>query len=542
MQQSSSIKPARSRAANRVLLAALGGVLLALPCLYESWFSVGWVGFIPILYALRGGSLKSAYLLGTLAGFVFWAAISYWLAGFAFKLKGYQPPDNALVAAGFWLYASQSFGIILFVYQWLRQRLAFAEIFILPVDFVAVFSLYPSLFHMRLREGQTGWPIALQTADITGIIGLDFIMLLTSAALYALLMRLPGKRISASVTIASVLLSAWFGYGFWSLAAWDREISTWERQRIGIVQPNDTPSISIPQPAIGYSRALPPEMEMTTRLAQQGAQLVVWPEARFKGYFEQGSVRDAFQDSVSKHGAAVLFHDLESQTRAAGSVQYNTAALLDHSGELVGRYRKVKRFAFGEYAPVISEIPLLRRWVGRYFGEFLQEITPGDGHYTYAVAGMKLVPKICYESSFPIFMADAIGSDGQGKVIVLLSQDGWFGESRQPFQHLRQSAVRAVENRVPVIHAINNGPSGIILPNGRYVLRTTAFVRSESVADMPYASLSGGSFFSRYPRLFIGTIYSFCALLIIFGLLVELQRIRRSSQVSAGSSLHSPTV
>lgn len=539
MQQSNSIKPARSRIINRMLLVALGGILLALPCLYESWFSVGWVGFIPILYALRGGSLKSAYLLGTLAGFVFWAAISYWLANFAFKLKGYQPPFNALVAAGFWLYASQSFAIVLFVYQWLRQRLPVAEIFILPVVFVTVFSLYPSLFHMRLGEGQTGWPAALQGADLTGIIGLDFIMVLTSAALYALLMRLPGRRVSASVVLALVLLFAWFSYGFWSLAVWDREISTWERQRIGIVQSNDTPSISIPQPAIGYSRALPPEMEMTARLAQLGAQLVVWPEARFKGYFELGSVRDAYQDSISKHGAAVLFHDLESQTEATGNVQYNTAVLLGQSGELLGRYRKVKRFAFGEYTPVISQFPLLNRWLNYYFGDFLQEISPGDGHASYEVAGMRLVPKICYESAFPIFMADAIGSDGQGKVIVLLSQDGWFGESRQPVQHLRQSAVRAIENRVPVIHAINNGPSGIILPNGRYVLRTTAFVRSESVADMPYTSLSGGSFFSRYPRLFIGAIHSFCALFIIFGLLLEFQRIRRSSQVSVGSSLPS---
>src|SRR5690606_41531313 len=58
--------------------------------------------------------------------------------------------------------------------------------------------------------------------------------------------------------------------------------------------------------------------------------------------------------------------------------------------------------------------------------------------------------KICYESAFPEFMAGAIGADAPGKVIVILSQDSWFGRSRQPYQHLWQSALRAVENRVPV--------------------------------------------------------------------------------------------
>lgn len=57
------------------------------------------------------------------------------------------------------------------------------------------------------------------------------------------------------------------------------------------------------------------------------------------------------------------------------------------------------------------------------------------------------------------------------------------------------------------VHAINNGPSGIILPNGRYVFSSTPFVRSEAVADMPYFATSGGSFFTHYPHLFIGLVY-----------------------------------
>lgn len=523
---------ARSVLIGRGSLAALGGALLCLPAVEFGWYAVGWVGFIPILYAVNGRSLKESYVLGAIAGIVFWAGISHWLADFATNLKGYQAPYNMLAAAGFWIYAGQSFGLVLLVFQWLRGRVPVGEAFILPIVFVTVFSLYPTLFYMRLGEGQTGFPLALQAADITGAVGLDFVIVLTSAALFTLIMRPSGRLERASAWLAAIVLMAWFGYGYHALSAWDQDIAGWSSKRIGIVQPNDAPSIPIPRPASGYSRAMPPEMEMTGRLAQRGAEFVVWPEARFKGYFDQASVREAYRHSVASHGAAVLFHDLERRVVEGRVVQYNTAALLDRSGELLGRYRKMKRFAFGEYAPLISEIPFLRQWVVRYFGEFLQEITPGEGHLTLDAAGMRIVPKICYESAFPLFLADSVADDAQGKVIVLLSQDGWFGESRQPSQHLWQSAVRAVENRVPVVHVINNGPSGIILPNGRYAFRATPFVRSEAVVDMPYSPTHGGSFFSRHPRLFMSLVYGAFFILISLRLLPE-QRRKRMRQATA---------
>lgn len=505
----------------RSLLAMLGGGLLGLPCVDSDWFAVAWVGFLPLLWAVEGRSPKAAYLLGALAGTVFWASVTYWLADFASNLKGYQSPYNTLAAALFWLYAGQSFGITLALYQWLRGRVPLGEPFVLPIVFVTIFSLYPMLFYLRLGEGQTSFTIALQAADITGAHGIDFMIALAGATLFALVARPRTRASSVALAVAAVLFAGWFGYGQYALSQWDRQVVDWPSKRIGIVQPNDPPSIAIPPPAPGYSRALPPEMEMTARLAAMGAELVVWPEARFKGYFDQQAVRDAYEYSVSSHGAAVLFHDLERRRVGGAPIQHNAAALLDGSGQHIGTYRKMKLFAFGEYAPLISEVPLLRAWVASYFGDFLGEITPGAAHETFAVAGMRVVPKICYESAFPGFVADSVVDQPEGKVIAILSQDGWFGESRQPYQHLWQSALRAVENRVPVVHAINNGPSGVILPNGRYAFRAAPFVRSESVVDMPYSPDSGGSFFSRHPRLFLGVVYAAFGVLVLLRLLAS---------------------
>ena len=118
----------------------------------------------------------------------------------------------------------------------------------------------------------------------------------------------------------------------------------------------------------------------------------------------------------------------------------------------------------------------------------------------FPIEGMRVVPKICYETAFPEFIAEAIGSDAGGKVLLFVSQDNWFGESSQPFQHRAMSIVRAVENRVPMLHLINNGPSVAALPSGRAIAGTPAFSRAEMLVDLPYSPTSGGSFFTRHAQ------------------------------------------
>lgn len=510
----------------RVALALLSGLLLGLSCLDADWYLAGWLGFLPLLFAIEGGSLRHSYWLGAIAGVAFWAGVSYWLADFTANLKGYPPPLNFLIAGLFWLYAGQGFGLAVLLYQWLRQQLSRGQSFLLPLVFVSVFSLYPTLFSLRLSEGQTGFPLALQGADLVGAYGADFMLVLTSAALFAGIKRRGAQR---EVLLAAGLLAVWFGYGYVALERWDAAVAAWPGKRIGIVQPNDRPSIGIPPPAPGYSRALPPELEMTARLAAAGAQLVIWPEARYKGYFDQPAVRDAYEHSIGQHGAAVLFHDLERRQEASRWLQHNAAVLLDVEGQHQGTYRKMKLFAFGEYTPLVGELPWVRQQVESYFGDFLADLTPGTAQESWTVAGMRIVPKICYESAFPAFMADGIGADAAGKVVVLLSQDGWFGESRQPYQHLWQSALRAVENRVPVVHVINNGPSGVVLPSGRIAFQSQPFVRSEQVVELPYSAASGGSFYSRHPRLFLGAVYAVLGVLVLMRLLAY----RRREQVVA---------
>ena len=140
---------------------------------------------------------------------------------------------------------------------------------------------------------------------------------------------------------------------------------------------------------------------------------------------------------------------------------------------------------------------------------------------------MCLIPAICYEALFPSFIAQSMPQNAAGAVLTVLSNDGWFGQSRQPFQHGAMASLRAVENRLPLVHVINNGPSMVVMPNGRVLAQSQPFVQSALLVDMPYSTTSGGSFFSRHPNVFLYASYA--GLFLIFLLALFRKRYENES-------------
>jgi apolipoprotein N-acyltransferase len=177
--------------------------------------------------------------------------------------------------------------------------------------------------------------------------------------------------------------------------------------------------------------------------------------------------------------------NLDSQKYANGNAKnqwsaYNSAVLLDASGRRTYAYNKIHLVPFGEYVP-------LREWLtfaGRLTAD-ISDFTPGV-EYAVGHADRPFGTFICYEAIFPNEIRRFAANGAE--LLINISNDGWFGRSAAPAQHLMMSRVRAVESRRWMLRDTNNGYTVSVDPYGRIVKRLPTDIRGELEAPYDFRS------------------------------------------------------
>jgi apolipoprotein N-acyltransferase len=150
--------------------------------------------------------------------------------------------------------------------------------------------------------------------------------------------------------------------------------------------------------------------------------------------------------------------------------QFNSAILLDRSGQLVGRYDKMHPVMFGEYVPFGRWIPRLYRLSPLQGG-----LTAGREAVAFSVGGWKMAPSICFENTVPhlirrqVAQLEAMGESPD--LLVTITNDGWFWGSSLLDVHLTSAVFRAVETRRTMLVAANTGFSAWIDGNGQVLAK-----------------------------------------------------------------------
>ena len=519
----------------RVIYAIIFGLSFSLAFLEAQFFILAFACSLPILYAIENASYKQVYVLALFGGFSASISGTYWIYDFIVISKGLLDTTSLLLAFMYWLYSAHLFVFVFLLYKWLNHNTKISPLYLFPLCMTIVSHLFPLLFEMPLANTQSNFLLVLQLIEFTGAIGLSFFIAFVNITLYSSLKAVVCLKyklqMESSITKQSLII-AWFFISIWFVLCailfnyWQSQTNTWASMKVGVVQANERAHLGQVPQFSGYSNAYPPELEMTKRLAELNLELIVWPESRYKRYFDSPAVQATYHRVIQEVETSVLIQDFENIVEQGGtpkSKQFNSVTLLniDNENQLKKRYRKIKLIPFGEYLPVVDKTSLLGSKISSHLGGFLNELHSGEDYVSFQHEKLNIIPLVCYETTFSSFVAKAVGAStyqnamaSTPSILVAMSNDAWFGSSHQTFQHVLPSSLRAVETRMTMLHAVNNGPSIAVNPLGERTQIGEFQKAGGYIGEIIYPEQSYISFFVRYPHA-VEYILSLSLILII---------------------------
>jgi apolipoprotein N-acyltransferase len=486
---------------------AVAAFLLALAFPRTDWTLTPWLVVTPLIVVAILTPPRPAFWWGLLYGGVFFLVLLRWL-NFTFRVYSTIPGPlvfvpTVLLAA----YCAFWFGGVAWAVSRVAARWSIAWALVLaPFFWVAGEWLRGHLFG-GFPWGTLGYSQYLhleviQIAELAGVHGVSFVILAVNAALAGCLV-LTWRRAMAGVALAGVLLAATLMFG----AARLKEPPPSAAARVTIMQP------SIEQPLKWEPRhtreTLSIYFALTRQAAAEQTQLIVWPETASPTILRQDP---ALVGSLTAVAADLKVPMLIGSIDAAGNPPRfrNTAFLLTDQG-IAAKYDKIHLVPFGEFIPLSGVIGFVRGWA-----EFISELEPGTR--TVVFQG----PPAPY-GIFPDLVRSFV-RDG-ARLMVNMTNDGWFGRTSGPEQHLGMYPLRAVEHRLSVVRAANTGVSAFIAPTGQIIRRLNLFQRGLLTETVP---LRVGK--TLYTRL--GDWPGLLALAVSAAVLVLTQRRARASEAA----------
>lgn len=504
------------------LLAIISGGLQVVIFPIPNWNFLCWIALVPLLIALLDAAsrtigrplaaLRRGFLLGWISGIIFYAGSCYWVYHVMHSYGGLDPAVAAGILVLFCLYVGLVHGLFGAALTWIGSRPGWGQrALILAAPF---FWIGAEFFRARI----IGFPWDLlgtvlvdniplsRIASVTGVYGLSFEIMLMNAALVAILY---GRRERRMLMLAAAILII----GIVQTGSYLEPPQAIPTGTARLVQPNisldqqwdeqsydkalaDLKQISIPQPGEGMPGDPLPD-------------LVIWPESPAPFFANERRFHQTLSEVATATNAYVLAGTIGLVHGGDTSQLYNSAELVAPNGDWLARYDKIHLVPFGEYVPfkdLLSFANKLTREVGDYI--------PGTQRLVLPVHSYKLGTFICYESIFPDEIRE-FANNGAG-LLVNISNDGWFGDTGAPGQHLRMARMRAIENNRWVLRATNTGITAAIDPYGRVVQQAQ---RNVKVAiNMPYGVVTSTTFYTRHGDWFAWLCVVACAIIAVLAL------------------------
>ncbi len=480
------------------------------------WRSIfAWFALAPLLWALLAPQsvdgkrpLRRGFLLGYLCGILWFGGNCYWVRDTMQQYGDMPLGAPTLLLVLFSLYLGLYFGLFGFCVALVRRatgstRWTLAAVPFLWVAMELAAARITSFPWDQLGYSQVDNGLLTQLAPWTGVYGISFVLMAVNA-LYAFRLLSPKK--SALIEPDKLYwkqpywrLKALFGRDVWIFSSpilgyylflflvgniWPTPSPAPTATAV-LVQPNLNVSgdnrwlhpgeweqhiaafkLLAAEQCKTYIMGIPqtgaPKGEIVCPPYSTHPDLIAWPESpapyletdpRFQAAMRE--VASSAQAPLIVGGEGVEFSEEEHSYEV-----YNSALVVGADGARVGRYDKIHLVPFGEYVPFHQLLAFAHSLTGN-----VGQMGRGTERKVFRLNGHRYGVFICYESVF----ADEVRQFARlgAEVLVNLSDDGWYGDTSAPWQHLNMARMRAIENRRWLLRDTNNGVTAVIDPYGR---------------------------------------------------------------------------
>lgn len=471
------------------LLSALSGVLLVLSFPKFGHPAFAWVALVPLLVALSGWqgrpgrvpgqSPHRAFLLGMLAGSIYFVGTLYWTSDVVATFGGLSRPFALFAMLLLCVFLALFPAVSCLVTARLLTRGGAAALFFMPGAWIATEFFREHLFGgfpwVPLGNSQVTTLPVVQLASLVGVYGISALVAFINASIAYALLTAGRQRVKALVVAAAILVSV----GAWGTTRIARATLTTEGTalRVGLVQANIAQDHK--WRAGEERRIFTTHIGLTRDVVRRGAEFVIWPESSTPFTFEREPAGDAPMRALAQEvKVPILFGS--NQEVVTPPAHYNAAFLLTPDGRTAAVYRKIHLVPFGEYVPFSNWLsffpPLVQTLAG--FAPF----NPGTEVVLLPIGDRVISTAICYEVVYPSLIRQAV--QGGSQLLTTITNDGWYGRSSAPFQHWEMAKMRAVEQGRYLTRAANTGISGIVDPYGRVVQQSAIFEEAGIVQEV----------------------------------------------------------
>ncbi len=440
----------------------LGGLsVLALPPYYQ--FPIAILCFSGLFYLLiNSHNLKHSFALG------YWFGFGHFSLGFSWVGNALLIDINTLG----WLYPITILASGAFFGIFIGLATIFISKFSSTKSKLLAFSAFWTLSEWLRSFVLTGFPWNLigsvltflpqlyQSASIFGTYGLSLITILFCSAPVLLFSPCRSNKLFALGILLFIPLTNYF-YGHNRLNHYQNHFAQ-DGITIRLVQPSIPQTLKWDIESAEYNFAK--HIELSQQNGLENIDLVLWGETASPFPLDIDTHHRQQLNIATPSNGYLMTGVVRTQKLAYGRyIPHNSLLIFDSSNNIIDYYDKSHLVPFGEYIPLRKYLPSWITPITNTIANFQAGSGPRSFHLPnippFGVA-------ICYEIIFP---HQIINPNNRPQWLINITNDGWYGDSAGPRQHLVSTILRATEEGLTIARVANNGISAVISPLGNII-------------------------------------------------------------------------